>query len=136
MSAGECRDAVAQIRRKANELGPSADDLPESDEELKIELIRKLRDPGLGFGSEFVEVPDANDLPEQGDARDEGLAPPPGMVTPLVGVIVQDEKAHRAHCRVCDLSMDLRGINGHSKSKKHLANLQEYEADLKQAAGY
>ena len=124
-------DGVAQIRSAANELGPAVDKLPESDEKLQEWLVQKLSDLPSN-GSLFVMVRDADEILE-GDPVDINL-PRAGMMTSPVGCIVQSKTDSRAYCEVCKTSMDKRGINGHAKSNKHLANLRAYEEELKAAS--
>ena len=123
---------AAQIRRAANELGGAADNLPERDDELVIWVNQKLSNHPMK-GALFVEVQNADEETE-GDPVDDNVTPPPGMTTSPIGVIVRNDKG-RAHCKVCNKSMAIQGVQGHSRSKIHIANLRVYEDSLKQASG-
>lgn len=127
-------EGALQIRKNATELGPAADNLPETDEELADWLTQKLSNHP-SKGGLFIEVREADEELE-GDVMDDKLAPPPGMVTSPVGVIVRDEARGRAYCKVCDFSMRTNGINGHSRSNRHLENLRAYEEEMQKAAGF
>jgi len=123
-------DGVAQIRRAANELGPAADSLPETDAELTKWLVDKLGKHS-GLGSEFVAVPDPNEILEGGDLEAE-LEPVMRTVSDPVGLITMSEG--RGYCRLCDKSMKPQGVNGHRKSTRHLTKLREWDEEQRASA--